>query len=90
VSFTAITFYVASKRVFIVVYFVVDSVRKLLDTPSCVLELSRRLNSIKFSRAISHVRCLYETDVTRTILVIIIRDLIAREDFISFNVFALR
>jgi len=35
VSFAAITLCVASKRVFIVVvvYFVVDSVRKLLDTP---------------------------------------------------------
>jgi hypothetical protein len=39
VSFTAITFCVASKRVFIVVsvYFVIHSVRKLLDTPSYVL-----------------------------------------------------
>jgi hypothetical protein len=36
VSFAAITFYVVSQRVFIVVsvYFVSDSVRKLLDTPS--------------------------------------------------------
>jgi hypothetical protein len=36
VSFTAITLYVASQRMFIVVsiYFVMDSVRKLLDTPS--------------------------------------------------------
>jgi len=36
VSFAAITFYVASQRVFIVVsiYFVIDSVRKLLGTPS--------------------------------------------------------
>jgi hypothetical protein len=35
VSFAAITFCVASQRVFIVViYFVIDSVRKLLDTPS--------------------------------------------------------
>jgi hypothetical protein len=34
VSFTAITLYVASQRVLIVVsvYFVMDSVRKLLDT----------------------------------------------------------
>jgi hypothetical protein len=38
VSFAAITLCVASQRVFIVVslYFVVDSVRKLLDTPSYV------------------------------------------------------
>jgi uncharacterized protein HemY len=41
VSFTAITLCVAPQRVFIVVvvvvvYFVIDSVRKLLDTPSHV------------------------------------------------------
>jgi hypothetical protein len=37
VSFAAITVCVASQRMFIVavvVYFVIDSVRKLLDTPS--------------------------------------------------------
>jgi hypothetical protein len=34
VSFAAITLCVASQRVFIVVYFVIDSVRKLTDTPS--------------------------------------------------------
>jgi len=38
VSFAAITLYAASQRVFIVVivvvYFVIDSVRKLLDTSS--------------------------------------------------------
>jgi hypothetical protein len=34
VSFAAITLCVASQRVFIVVYFAMDSVRKLLDTPS--------------------------------------------------------
>jgi len=33
-SFAAITLCVASQRVFIVVYFARDSVRKLLDTPS--------------------------------------------------------
>jgi hypothetical protein len=35
VSFAAVTLCVASERVFIVVsvYFVIDSVRKLLDTP---------------------------------------------------------
>jgi hypothetical protein len=32
VSFTSISLYVASQRVFIVVYFVIASVRKLLDT----------------------------------------------------------
>jgi hypothetical protein len=36
VSFAAITLFVASQRVFIVVsvYFIIDSVRKLLATPS--------------------------------------------------------
>jgi hypothetical protein len=34
VYFIAITLNVASQRVFIVVYFAIDSVRKLLDTPS--------------------------------------------------------
>jgi hypothetical protein len=39
VSFAAITLCVASQRVFVVVfvYFVMDSVRKLLDTPSYAL-----------------------------------------------------
>jgi hypothetical protein len=36
VSFATITFCIASQRVFIVVYFVIDSVRKLFDTPSYV------------------------------------------------------
>jgi hypothetical protein len=34
VSYATITLYVASQLVFIVVYFVIDSVRKLLDTLS--------------------------------------------------------
>jgi hypothetical protein len=34
VNVANITLCVASQRVFIVVYFVIDSVRKLLDTPS--------------------------------------------------------
>jgi hypothetical protein len=43
VSFAVITLCVASQRVYIVVYFVIDSVRKLLDTPSCpVLNYARR------------------------------------------------
>jgi hypothetical protein len=39
VSFATITLCVASQRVFIVVsvYFVIDSVRKLLDTPSYIV-----------------------------------------------------
>jgi hypothetical protein len=34
VSFASITLCVASERLFIVVYFVIDSVLKLLDSPS--------------------------------------------------------
>jgi hypothetical protein len=34
VSFVAITLCVPSQQVFFVVYFIIDSVRKLLDTPS--------------------------------------------------------
>jgi hypothetical protein len=37
VSFAAITLCVASQRVFVVVYFVIDSVRKLLDTTSYII-----------------------------------------------------
>jgi hypothetical protein len=49
VNFAAITPYVGSQRVFVVVvYFISDSVRKLLDTASCTrpyfpcLELQKR------------------------------------------------
>jgi hypothetical protein len=51
-SFAAITLCVASQRVFIVVvYFVIDSVRKLLDTPSykSVEELKNRHSWQKIS-----------------------------------------
>jgi hypothetical protein len=37
VSFAAITLCAVSKRAFVVVYFVIDSVRKLLDTPSYIV-----------------------------------------------------
>jgi hypothetical protein len=50
VSFTAIILCVASQRVFIfvvvvVLYFVIDSVRKLFDTPSYVTKFRFRTNS---------------------------------------------
>jgi hypothetical protein len=46
VSFAAITLCVASQRVFIVViYFVIDSVRKILDTPSYVMKGRRQLEA---------------------------------------------
>jgi hypothetical protein len=45
VSYAAITLCVASHRVFVVdVYFVIDSVRKLLDTPSYA---SKGKNAVK-------------------------------------------
>jgi hypothetical protein len=40
VIFAAITLCVASQRVFVGVYFVIDSVRKLLDTPSCNIDFN--------------------------------------------------
>jgi len=45
VSFVAIALCVASQRVFIVVsvYFVIDSVRKRLDTPSYVIDIDIRM-----------------------------------------------
>jgi hypothetical protein len=39
VSFAAITLCAASRRVFIAVYFVIVSVRKLLDTPSYISQM---------------------------------------------------
>jgi hypothetical protein len=47
VSFVAITLCVASQQVFVVVsvYFVIDSVRKLLDTPS--YKISSRRDPIR-------------------------------------------
>jgi uncharacterized membrane protein len=50
VSFATITLCVASQRVFIVVYFVIDSVRKLLDThsymeKSVIIDLAEELTS---------------------------------------------
>jgi hypothetical protein len=39
VSFAAITLCVASHRVFVVVDFVIDSVRKLLDIPSYIQDV---------------------------------------------------
>jgi hypothetical protein len=60
VSFATITLCVASQRVFIVVDFVIDSVRKLLDVPSYIGEfwdsklwnMSRRLLSYPYLLAI--------------------------------------
>jgi hypothetical protein len=52
VSFAAITLCVASQRVFIVVYFVIDSVRKLLDTPS----YSPRFSLLVFSQLLVNIR----------------------------------
>jgi hypothetical protein len=50
VSFAAITLCVASQRVFVVfvAYFVIDSVRKLFDTPSYII-LYRNVVGLKAS-----------------------------------------
>jgi hypothetical protein len=50
VSFAAITLCVGSQRVFIIVviYFVIDSVRKLLDTPSYLIAMSYFVISRQF------------------------------------------
>jgi len=56
VSFAAINLRVASQRVFIIivvivaVYFVIDSVRKLLDTPSYVNKNKHHLTSLQRPR----------------------------------------
>jgi hypothetical protein len=49
VSFAAITLYVASQRMFIV-YFVIDSVRKLLDTPSYAVTCMFRAADVVMGR----------------------------------------
>jgi hypothetical protein len=57
-SFASVTLWVASQRVFIVVsaYFVIDSVRKLLDTPSYTLHYTC------WTRGHSTHRMLYRTE----------------------------
>jgi len=50
-----------------------------------VLKLSRRLNSMTRSRAIIRVTCLYETDVSRTISVIIIIRGLIRQTSSRYN-----
>jgi hypothetical protein len=61
VTFFAITLYVASQRVFIilvvVVYFVIGSVRKLLDTPSYLLNI--------FADTVANARDIYRILVKR-------------------------
>jgi hypothetical protein len=58
VSFAAITLCVASPRVFIfvVVYFFIDSVRKLLDTPSHMYMVSSRKCMTKCKYSEVHVK----------------------------------
>jgi hypothetical protein len=55
VSSAAITLFVASQRVFIVVYFVIDSVRKLLDTPSMEQTFSCGTNSGSHSQKLPRI-----------------------------------
>jgi hypothetical protein len=51
VSFAAITLRFASQRVFIIVvaYFVIESVRKLLDTPSYWRKPRLRIMSVRYA-----------------------------------------
>jgi hypothetical protein len=58
VRFDAITLCVTSQRVFIVVsvYFVIDSVRKLLDTPAYVVMLLRPADLVTLRmKTLAHV-----------------------------------
>jgi hypothetical protein len=67
VNFAAITLCVASQRVFIiVVYFVIDSVRKLLDTPSCV-KSSARIVQRRFWRKFQVVTVPHRETIRRTV-----------------------
>jgi hypothetical protein len=50
VSFASITLCVASQRVFVVVDFVIESVRKLLDTPSYKPMVSANIVYEQFNR----------------------------------------
>jgi hypothetical protein len=69
VSYTAITLCVASQRVFIV-YFIIDSVRKLLDTPLYIHSSSGIRNRGHYFRAIQDHMCLSTrgqcSELTRT------------------------
>jgi hypothetical protein len=49
VSFAAIIICVTSQRVFVIIYFVIDSVRKLLDTPSYMTGISSFLRNSRSS-----------------------------------------
>jgi hypothetical protein len=67
VSFVAITLCIASQRVFIVVrvYFVIDSVRNLLDTPSYCVAWSgvfRKCDQVRFEIDIKFELHLTDTD----------------------------
>jgi hypothetical protein len=53
---------------------------------SCDLKLSRRQDSIQSPQEISRVRCINGTDVSRTISVIIIRDVIRDEMILETSV----
>jgi hypothetical protein len=71
VSFAAITLCVASQRGFIVVsvYFVIDSVRKLLDTPSSVTGEQSRSSTVLRHDVVEGVRSV-ETFTVSTHLVL--------------------
>jgi hypothetical protein len=64
VIFVVITLYVASQRVFIVVYFVIDSVRKLLDVLSSME--TDILSELSFEIQHRHIRLKCVTTCTCT------------------------
>jgi hypothetical protein len=79
VSFAAITFYVASEQVFVVVslYFAIDSVRKLLDTPSnlAMVSLGRDLTHCAVSACTwQHNTAQHRTTQKELLHMYIIRD----------------
>jgi hypothetical protein len=69
VSFAALTLCVASQRVFIfvLVYFVIDSVRKLLDTPSYIsfMDLSERKVNVTKTFASDMIICVEINDISK-------------------------
>jgi hypothetical protein len=66
VSFATITLYVSSQQVFVIVYFVIDSVWKLLDTPSYLCSNFERLILFRTLLAIIHfyLQFLYDSHFT--------------------------
>jgi uncharacterized membrane protein len=58
VGFAAITLFIASQRVFVVVYFIIDLVRKLLDTLSYLSALFAEIAHLTQNGEVPSVRVL--------------------------------